>query len=81
VTGQEGGHIGSRIRTAREDLGLSQTQLAAALNVRERTVDRWETGKNQPEISQLRGLSRTLQVSLTYLLGVDEPNGDPAVAA
>lgn len=74
-------HIGDRIKVARQKQGLSQTQLAAALNVRERTVDRWETGRNQPEISQLQGLSLVLKVSFTYLLGVDDPNGEPTPAA
>jgi len=40
--------IGSRIKAAREDAGLTQLQLALLIGVRERTVVRWERGHNEP---------------------------------
>ena len=74
-------HIGTRIKAARQEQGLTRTQLAAELDITETTVTRWEQGRNKPGISQLLGLSRVLQVSPEYLLGADEPNGDPVEAA
>ena len=37
-----------KMRFAREKLGISQEDLARALNVSYSTVNRWENGKNKP---------------------------------
>lgn len=39
---------GDKIRQARLRAGMTQTELARAINVSERNVVRWETGRNQP---------------------------------
>ena len=40
--------LGSRIRRARKDAGLSQVRFAAALGTSQRHVVRWEAGENRP---------------------------------
>jgi len=36
------------VKQARQDMGLSQEELAQALNVSYVTVNRWENGKTEP---------------------------------
>lgn len=43
--------IGSFLKELRKEKGITQEQLAEALNVSGRTVSRWETGSNMPDIS------------------------------
>jgi DNA-binding transcriptional regulator YiaG len=44
-----------RVRALREQLGLTQQEMAEELNVRQQTVSEWETGAYQP-----RGASEKL---------------------
>ena len=44
---------GQFLKTLRNEKGLTQEQLAAKFNVSNRTVSRWETGSNLPDISLL----------------------------
>ena len=45
--------IGNFLRELRKEKGLTQEQLAEVFNVSGRTVSRWETGSNMPDISIL----------------------------
>ena len=36
------------VKQARQDMGLSQEELAQALNVSYVTINRWENGKSEP---------------------------------
>ena len=45
--------IGNLLKKLRSEKGLTQEQLAEILNVSNRTVSRWETGSNMPDISLL----------------------------
>ena len=45
-----------KLREMRQKLGMTQTQLAEALNVPQETISRWETGKypmQQPTVLKL----------------------------
>lgn len=73
--GQRGGddmkyEIGSRIRKYREELGISQKQLAGRLGVSNGRVSNWEQGLNRPDADMLAGLCEALKVSPSLLLGV-----------
>jgi DNA-binding transcriptional regulator YiaG len=46
-----------RVRALRQHLGLSQTELARELNVRQQTVSEWETGQYRPRGASARLLS------------------------
>jgi len=61
--------LATRIKLAREQLGLSQRALGARLGISAGAVGQWETGKAKPSISRLETLSETLAVSLDWLLG------------
>ena len=56
------------LRRARSKKGLSQQQLADALNVDRSTVAKWETGDRQPDTATLARLSAVLGSDLAELL-------------
>lgn len=60
--------VGSFIASLRKEKGLTQVELGILLNVNDKTVSRWETGKNAPDISMLNDLSEKLDVSVKELL-------------
>ena len=59
---------GAGIKALREKRCLTQAALAEKLNVSDKTVSKWETGKGYPDISMLKPLAAALGVSLTELL-------------
>lgn len=60
-----------RIRQARLDAGLSVQQLADKMHVDSSTIVNWESGRRQPAVDKLIGLSKTLSVSSGFLLGME----------
>ena len=56
--------IGSFLKELRKERKLTQEQLAEKLNVSGRTVSRWETGNNMPDISLLLEISELYDVSI-----------------
>lgn len=65
---------GDRLRWARERTGMSQSDLARAARVTQGQILRYENGQNSPSSVILTKLSRELDVSADFLLGlVDEP--------
>lgn len=60
--------IGLFIATQRKNKNLSQKQLAERINVTDKAISRWETGKGMPEVSLLQPLANELGVSLSELL-------------
>lgn len=66
--------LSDRIRDARKAAGItSQKKLADKVGVSERTVKRWEAGKNLPEEHHRRSLARVLGGTADEWLGVREP--------
>ena len=45
--------IGSFLKELRKEKGMTQEQLAEQLNISNRSVSRWETGNNLPDLSML----------------------------
>lgn len=60
--------LGSKIKQARKQCGLSQEQLAEIMCVSRSAIAKWETGKGMPDIENLKVLSRLLNVSVDCLL-------------
>ena len=56
--------IGSFLKALRKEKGLTQEQLAERLGVSARTVSRWETGSNMPDISLLLEIAEFYDVSI-----------------
>ena len=64
-----------RIADARNARGWSQEQLAAAVGTTQQTIQRWETGQTDPQVSKVAAISAALGVTMSYLLGVDSQAG------
>ena len=60
--------FGSFLKELRKEYGLTQEELAEKLGVTNRTVSRWETGTNIPDVDVLIYLSELYQVDLKELL-------------
>ena len=61
--------FGDRIRYRRKKSGLTQTDIANAVQVSPQAVSKWERGENAPDISILPNLTQLLGVSIEWLLG------------
>jgi transcriptional regulator with XRE-family HTH domain len=59
-------HVGSRVRTRRLALGMSQEKLGAALGLTFQQVQKYEKGTNRIGASRLQHVSRILQVPVEY---------------
>ncbi len=59
---------GSFIAQLRKQRGLTQKELAEKLEVTDKAISRWETGKGMPETSLLKPLAEILGVSVGELL-------------
>ena len=59
-------YVGSRVRTRRLALGLSQEKLGAALGVTFQQVQKYEKGTNRLGASRLEQASRILQVPVAH---------------
>lgn len=59
---------GQVISTRRQELALTQKQLAEKLNISDRTVSRWERGVGFPDMSLLEPLADALGLSLGELI-------------
>ena len=60
--------IGNFLKELRKEKNLTQEQLAETLNVSRRTVSRWETGSNMPDLDLLMEIADLYQVDLRELL-------------
>lgn len=59
---------GELLRRLREQKKLTQAELADKLNVSDKAVSKWETGKGYPDISLIEPLSAALGISVIELL-------------
>ena len=60
--------IGKFLQELRKEKGLTQEQLSEQLGVARRTVSRWETGSNMPDLDVLMELSDFYSVGLREIL-------------
>lgn len=56
--------VGKRIRAAREDVGMTQRQLAAEMGVSQPVVAQLETGRANPTLGQLAAVADALGAGL-----------------
>lgn len=59
-------HVGERIRLRRTEFGLTQEQLAQALDVSYQQVQKYETGANRVSAGRMLEIGRVLGVDVTY---------------
>lgn len=56
--------VGQRIRAAREEVGLTQLQLADRMQVSQPVIAALESGRGNPTVGQLAAVADALQVGL-----------------
>jgi transcriptional regulator with XRE-family HTH domain len=71
-------HVGSRVRMRRLMLGISQEELADALDLSFQQVQKYEKGANRIGASRLEHISRFLQVPVAFFF---EGASDASTAA
>lgn len=59
----------NRIQKLRKDKGLSQLELAKAINVHQTAISQWETEKTNPDMTTIQILADYFNVTVDYLLG------------
>lgn len=68
--------LAERIKDARIAKHYTQKDLAKLINVKSTTVSGWELGRNEPSIETLKKLAQKLDVSIAYLVGVEDATED-----
>lgn len=63
--------IGKQVRTAREEMGWSQAELAEALDRRQAYISEIERGKTEPNSTTLISLAMVLKKPLLYFIPSD----------
>ena len=69
--------MGNRIRELRKAKGLTMKQLGEVLDLAESTISQYETGKRQMDNETLLRLGEFFEVSVGYILGVEESFNAP----
>lgn len=70
---------GQLITTLRKEKGLTQKQLAEALNVTDKAVSKWERGLSFPDISMLEPISELLDISIMEILAGERQQSNAPV--
>lgn len=69
--------IGDRIASAREQIGMTKSDLARAVKVSPTAVWNWETKDGVPRAAMVQKLAKVLDVSETFLLTGKSPTPAP----
>ena len=64
--------FGEKIRSAREDMDLSQREMANLIPMNQSNYSKIERGVQEPSIEQLRRICQILKLDPRYLLDIDE---------
>ena len=68
--------IGAFLKELRKEKSFTQEQLAETLNVSRRTVSRWETGNNMPDLDLLMEIADLYEVDLREMLNGERKSED-----
>ncbi len=60
--------LGKKIKLARIELDLNQTQLANKINAKQKSISRYETGASMPSIATLVKIAKVLKRPAGYFL-------------
>ena len=72
--------IGNYLKELRKQKNLTQEQLAEQFGTTSRSVSRWETGSNMPDLSVLVELASFYDVKLNELINGEKDNEDTVTA-
>lgn len=71
---------GQLITELRKEKGMTQKQLAEALNVTDKAVSKWERGLSFPDVSMLEPISDLLDISILELLEGSRTDPDKSMS-
>jgi len=71
--------LGDRIRRAREQKKLRQSDVGHAVGVTGSAVSMWESGRNEPGYTELIRLAKVLDRPIGYFFGSDAVGDEPAI--
>lgn len=60
--------LGKKIKLARVELDLTQTQLAEKINAKQKSISRYETGASLPSIETLIKIAKVLKKTAGYFI-------------
>lgn len=75
-------NIGNKIKAKRQQLNMTQKDLAKAMNISNQLVSKWETGESVPSLDYLDQLCQTLKTDITYFVSAKktkQKNRNPLV--
>ncbi|MFA5156985.1 MAG: helix-turn-helix transcriptional regulator [Candidatus Omnitrophota bacterium] len=61
--------LGKKIKLARVEFDLNQTELADRIGAKQKSISRYETGLSMPSIATLVKIARVLKKPTSYFLG------------
>lgn len=64
--------FGEKIRAAREDMDLTQSDVAKMIPMNQSNYSKIERGAQEPNIEQLRRICQILRINPSFLLGLSE---------
>ena len=68
--------IGAFLKKLRNEKGITQEQMADELGVTGRTISRWETGSNMPDISLLVEIAEFFDISIPEIIKGERKSED-----
>jgi len=60
--------LGKKIKIARIELDMNQTDLADKIKAKQKSISRYETGLSMPSVETLVKISKALKKSTSYFL-------------
>ena len=63
--------FGERIKNLRDLNGINRKDMAEYIGVCDSTLANWESGKSSPKINKLIKISNKFNVSIDYLIGLE----------
>ena len=64
--------IARKISHRRKELGITQKELAEKLNVSDKTLSRWETGKQIPDALTMLEITKALNMTINEIYGIEQ---------
>jgi len=68
----------NRISQLRNEIGMSQMDLAKKLGIHQTAISQWESGRTSPRFDMLEAMSKIFNVSIRYLLGQSDERTEPS---
>ena len=60
--------LGKKIKLARVELDLTQTELARKIGAKQKSISRYEAGKSVPKVETLTKLAKVLKKPVSHFL-------------